>query len=56
MCLYCMMHDGGWSTLLEYDDVYQTAQAAAIERESDYGFGESWDELREQVTPAGTGR
>jgi hypothetical protein len=55
MCLYCTMNEG-WSRLLEYDDVYQSAQTAAAERESNYGFEEEWDELREQVTPSGTGR
>ncbi|MDS0298904.1 hypothetical protein NDI76_09115 [Halogeometricum sp. S1BR25-6] len=57
MCIYCtLMYDEGWGGLLEYDDVYQEAQAAERARESNYGFDESWDELREQVTPAGTGR
>lgn len=57
MCIYCsLLYDDGWSGLLEYDDVYQEAQAAERARESNYGFEESWDELREQVTPAGTGR
>ena len=48
MCQYCTysLHDG-WTTLLEYDDVYR--EAVAGERESTYGFHESWEELREEV-------
>jgi hypothetical protein len=50
------MRDSGWERLLEYDDVYQEAMLADERRESNYGFHDSWDELREQVTPSGTGR
>lgn len=46
MCQYCSaaFHDG-WSKLLEYDDVYQSAMRS--ETESTHGFHESWDDLRE---------
>ena len=48
MCQYCSYryHDG-WTRLLQYDDVYQSATGG--ESESTYGFHEPWDELREQV-------
>ena len=50
MCQYCgyTAHDG-WTTLLEYDDVYR--EAAGASEASNYGFHESWDELRGQVAP-----
>ncbi|MFD1512923.1 hypothetical protein [Halomarina rubra] len=48
MCLYCTMNEG-WSALLQYDEVYQSAMGATSE--STYGFHESYDELREQVGP-----
>ena len=48
MCQYCSYryHDG-WTTLLEYDDVYQDAVVG--ESQSTYGFHESWDDLRDEV-------
>ncbi|MFC6941575.1 hypothetical protein ACFQE8_16635 [Salinirubellus sp. GCM10025818] len=48
MCQYCNynFHDG-WTTLLEYDDVY--GEVIVDESESTYGFHESWEELREEV-------
>lgn len=55
MCMYCTFREDGWTALLDYDDVYQEAIAAQRARETNYGFYEDWDELREQVTP-GTGR
>lgn len=50
MCQYCSytMHDG-WTTLLDYDDTYRKVVVGASE-ESNYGFHESWDELRDQVS------
>lgn len=56
MCIYCSIRESGWEQLLEYDDVYQDALAAAEAERSNYGFDESWDDLKEQVTPTGTGR
>lgn len=56
MCIYCAMRDSGWEQLLDYDDVYQEVLAAAEAERSNYGFDESWDDLRAQVTPEGTGR
>lgn len=51
MCKYCNynFHDG-WTQLLEYDDVYQEAVVDEATDRSTYGFHESWDELREQVS------
>jgi hypothetical protein len=48
MCQYCSyrFHDG-WTQLLAYDDVYQTAVSG--ESESTYGFHESWDDIRDDV-------
>jgi hypothetical protein len=48
VCQYCnySFHDG-WTTLLEYDDVYRGAVEGGTE--STYGFHESWDELREEL-------
>ena len=48
MCRYCsyQYHDG-WTRLLVYDDVYQSAMSE--ESESTYGFHESWDTIREDV-------
>lgn len=48
MCQYCNYAMEGWSALLEYDDVYQRAVAGI--REEKYGFHESWDELREELS------
>lgn len=56
MCIYCSIRESGWNQLLEYDDVYQEALADAAAERSNYGFDESWDDLKEQVTPTGTGR
>ncbi|MBX0293642.1 hypothetical protein [Haloarcula nitratireducens] len=49
MCQYCsyQYHDG-WTQLLAYDEVYQTA-VGGDGSDSTYGFHESWDELREDV-------
>ena len=49
MCRYCSYsyHDG-WTQLLSYDEVYQTVIQS--ESESTYGFHESWDELRDEVS------
>lgn len=48
MCQYCSFkfHDG-WTQLLDYDDVYQSA--SSDESESTYGFHETYDELREEI-------
>ncbi|WP_101298174.1 hypothetical protein [Halegenticoccus soli] len=51
MCQYCNYNMQGWDRLLDYDDVYQRAVNAGSSR-STHGFHESWDELREQVSPA----
>jgi len=40
----------GWTTLLEYDDVYQATSQNATS-DANYGFHESWDELRDQIAP-----
>ncbi|WP_318570055.1 hypothetical protein [Salinigranum marinum] len=55
MCMYCTFREDGWTALLDYDEVYQEAIDAQRARETNYGFYEEWDDLREQVTP-GTGR
>ena len=46
MCQYCnySFHDG-WTQLLEYDDVYQSAVAS----DAEYGFHDSWEQLREDL-------
>ena len=50
MCKYCAYSmDDGWTQLVEYDDVYQEAMIEATQRQSNYGFYEEWDDLREQV-------
>jgi hypothetical protein len=48
MCKYCAynFHDG-WTQLLQYDDVYQ--DAVAPETGSNYGFHDSYQDLREQI-------
>lgn len=51
MCIYCSYDMEGWSKLLEYDEVYQNATKRDRERRSNYGFNESWDDLRDQVSP-----
>jgi hypothetical protein len=50
VCQYCTysFHDG-WTALLEYDETYQSVVFGERERESTYGFHESWDDLREDV-------
>ncbi|WP_254280371.1 hypothetical protein [Haloarcula marina] len=48
MCQYCSYRfQEGWSRLLEYDEVYQTAVSG--KSDSTYGFHESWDDLKEDV-------
>jgi hypothetical protein len=49
MCRYCsyQYHDG-WTQLLDYDETFQRVIAA--ESQSTYGFHESWEELREDVS------
>lgn len=48
MCQYCSYGEqDAWSTLLEYDEVYQAA--VVTESASTYGFHEEWDELRDAV-------
>lgn len=44
MCKYCGYNSHeGWDRLLQYDSTYQDAR-----RDPNYGFHESWDDLREQ--------
>jgi len=50
MCQYCTFMTDGWTTLLEYDDVYQATSRNATS-DANYGFHESWDELRDQIAP-----
>lgn len=50
MCIYCTSRETGWDRLLAYDDVYQEA-TRRDESQSEYGFHESWDELRDQLSP-----
>ena len=48
MCQYCAYSfSEGWTALLEYDEVYQTAIAGGSA--STHGFHESWDDLREEI-------
>ncbi|MFC6724761.1 hypothetical protein ACFQE1_10325 [Halobium palmae] len=47
MCMYCSFREDGWTTLLQYDEVYQSAVGS--ETESTYGFHETWDEMREEL-------
>ena len=49
MCQYCTTMTDGWTALLEYDDVYQETRRNAA-TESTYGFHESWEDLRGQLT------
>lgn len=50
MCKYCnYTMDDGWTQLVEYDDTYQNAMREQTQRQSNYGFYEEWDDLREQV-------
>ncbi len=47
MCKYCgYSNHEGWDQLLQYDDAYQNSRKQ--EREN-YGFHESWDDLRGQL-------
>jgi len=48
MCKYCAYsyHDG-WTQLLAYDDTYTSVVGDGSDAE--YGFHESWDDLREEV-------
>ncbi len=48
MCQYCnySFHDG-WTRLLTYDDVYQSAVVEPSE--STYGFHQDWDDLKEEL-------
>jgi len=48
MCKYCAYsyHDG-WTSLLQYDDIYQ--EAVTDDSGSNYGFHESYEDLREQI-------
>jgi len=46
MCKYCTAaFSEGWSQLLVYDDVYQSA--VSTDSASTHGFHEEWDDLRE---------
>lgn len=49
MCKYCgyNTHEG-WDQLLQYDATYQNSRKKA----ENYGFHESWDDLREQFSSA----
>ncbi|MFH5801333.1 hypothetical protein [Haladaptatus sp. DYF46] len=47
MCQYCSVREEGWTQLLTYDDVYQRAVGSGGDDE--YGFHESWDDLRDQL-------
>ncbi len=51
MCIYCSYNMDGWGKLLEYDDTYQEIVRPDESERSNYGFHESWDDLREQVSP-----
>jgi len=46
VCQYCnySFHDG-WTSLLEYDEVYQSA----VDSDAAYGFHDSWEQLREDT-------
>ncbi|WP_162833867.1 hypothetical protein [Haladaptatus cibarius] len=47
MCQYCTAREDGWTKLLTYDDVYQ--RAVGSRGDDEYGFHESWDDLRDQL-------
>lgn len=51
MCIYCSYDMEGWGKLLDYDDTYQEIVRDDETTDSNYGFHESWDDLREQVSP-----
>ncbi|MGM0605633.1 MAG: hypothetical protein ACQETB_08170 [Halobacteriota archaeon] len=52
MCQYCNYLLGdGWTTLLEYDDVYQSARREERSRRSNHGFAESFEELQADLEP-----
>jgi hypothetical protein len=48
MCKYCAYsyHDG-WTQLLAYDEVYQSAIAG--DGSATYGFHDPWDELKREL-------
>jgi hypothetical protein len=47
MCKYCAYNaHEGWDQLLQYDATYQ----ASRKRAESYGFHESWDDLRGQLS------
>ncbi len=47
MCKYCAYNaHEGWDQLLQYDATYQSSRKKA----ENYGFHESWDDLREQFS------
>ncbi|WP_224335982.1 hypothetical protein [Haloprofundus halobius] len=48
MCQYCNYAMEGWGELLQYDTVYQDAIERQRAANANYGFDESWDELREE--------
>jgi hypothetical protein len=46
MCKYCgYSNHEGWDQLLQYDATYQSNR----EEKENYGFHESWDDLRGQL-------
>lgn len=51
MCIYCSYNMDGWTKLLDYDETYQKVTRQENAEESNYGFHESWDDLRDQVVP-----
>ncbi|EMA49084.1 hypothetical protein C448_02044 [Halococcus morrhuae DSM 1307] len=51
MCIYCSYDMEGWGKLLDYDDTYQEVVRDDETTDANYGFHESWDDLREQVSP-----
>lgn len=47
MCKYCgYSNHEGWDQLLQYDDAYQSSR----KQKENYGFHESWDDLREEFS------
>lgn len=50
MCIYCSYkYRDSWSTLLEYDDIYQEALEDGATTQATHGFHDSWDELSEEL-------
>ncbi|WP_200840214.1 hypothetical protein [Halorubrum sp. JWXQ-INN 858] len=48
MCKYCnWAFDDGWGTLLEYDEVYQSA--VGDDTDSTHGFHDEWDDLQAEL-------